>query len=78
MYKYSLIPRPEKRGEGWFQPFAHALNCGTVSDTIDILPYTHDAYVDTKRYTVRRFIIAAYGLQRNSLNCIHPAADLKL
>ena len=46
--------------------------------TIDILPYARDAHIDTKRYTVRRFIIAAYGMQRNSLDCTHPAADLKL
>ena len=46
--------------------------------TIDILPYTCDANIDTKRYTVRKFIIAAYGHVRDSLDCTHPAADLKL
>ena len=28
--------------------------------------------------TVRKFIIAAYGHARDSLDCTHPAADLKL
>ena len=46
--------------------------------TIDILPYTCDAIIDTKRYTVRKFIIAAYGHARASFDCTHPAADLKL
>ena len=31
-----------------------------------------------KRYTVRKFIIAAYGHARDSLDCTHPAANLKL
>ena len=41
--------------------------------TIGILPYICDANIDTKCYTDRRFIIAAYGMLGNS-----PAADLKL
>ena len=31
--------------------------------TIDILPYTRDARIDTKRNTVRRFMVAKYGMQ---------------
>ena len=46
--------------------------------TIDIVPYICDANIDTKRYIVRKFIIATYGHARDSLDCTHPAADLKL
>ena len=31
--------------------------------TIDILPYACDARIDTKRNTVRRFMVAKYGMQ---------------
>ena len=50
----------------WFQPFAHALNRSGIPlppHTIDILPYAHDARINTKRNTVRRFMIAKYGMQ---------------
>ena len=43
-----------------------------------VLLYACDAIIDTKRYTVHGFIIAAYGMQRNSLDCTHPTADLKV
>ena len=46
--------------------------------TIDILLYTCHANIDTKRYTVRRFITAAYGHARDSLDCTHPVTDLQL
>ena len=32
---------------------------------------------NTKHYPLRRFTIAAYGMQSYSLNCTHPVADLK-
>ena len=56
----------KKRRKGLVQPFAHALNRGGLPPpphTIDILPYAHDARIDTKRNTVRRFMIAKYGRQ---------------
>ena len=31
-----------------------------------------------KCHIVRRFITVAYGVQKNSLNCVHLLADLKL
>ena len=55
--------RPERRRK---QPFAHALNRGGIPPlphTVDILPYDRDAGIDTKRNTVRRFMIAKYGMQ---------------
>ena len=64
------LPRSQARRGGerdWFQRFQSFVH------TIDILPYAR-----YKCYTVRRYIIAAYGIQRNSLNCTHPAPDLKL
>ena len=54
----------------WFQPFAHALNRSRTPPpphTIDILPYACDAIIDTKHNTVRRFMIAAYGMQAHSI-----------
>ena len=35
--------------------------------TIDILPYARDARIDTKRNTVRRFMVAKYGTQETHL-----------
>ena len=64
----------------WFQLFAYALNRSGIlplPHTIDILSYNSDANVDTTCYTVRRFTVAAYGVQRNSLDCTHPAVNLK-
>ena len=53
--------------------------CGIRLRILQIYFHTlvHDAYIDTKRYTVSRFITAAYDMQRNSLDFTHPAADLK-
>ena len=49
----------------------HVLNrCGILwfLHTIDIHPYICDASFDTKRYTVHRFIMAAYyGVRRTHL-----------
>ena len=68
--RLASFPGPRRR-RVWFQPFAHALNRSGISPlphTIDILPYACDAYdVDAKCYNVHRFIIAAYGMQRNLL-----------
>ena len=63
------FPGPKRgRRRAWFQPFAHALNRGGIPPlphTIDILPYARDARIDTKRNTVRRFIIAKYGMRES-------------
>ena len=81
--RLSLVPSPKEEEEkDWFQLFARALNRGGIPPPlhiIDILLYTCDAnIINTKCYTVRKFIIAAYGHARDSLDCTHPAADLKL
>ena len=42
----------------------HTLNCGGISlrtGTLAILPYVRDTIFDIKRYTVRRFTLAAYS-----------------
>ena len=62
----SLIPRPEGGERAWFQPFVHVLNRGGIPPplhTIGILPYTHDARIDTKRNTVCRFMVTKYGME---------------
>ena len=68
------MPRPEKEEEEKGPGFSHSRMRLIAVE----LPCACDANIDTRRYTVRRFIIAAYDLQRNSLDCTHPAADLKL
>ena len=73
----SLVSRPEQEEEEKGPGFSRLLMC-LFHRLCILLPYTYDTNTDTRRYTVRRFIIAAYGLQRNSLNYTHPAADLKL
>ena len=63
-----------------FPLFVHALNHGGIPQpphTIDILLYARDAYIDMEHYNVCEFIIAAYGMQKNSLDCIHPAMNGK-
>ena len=49
--------------------------------TIDILLYTCDANIDTKHYTVSKFIIASIWHAKKlgcNLDCTHPVTDLKL
>ena len=61
------FPGPKRgRRRAWFQPFVHALSRGGIPlHTIDILPCARDARIDTKRNTVRRFIIAKYGMRES-------------
>ena len=68
-------PVPRAGGRAWFQLFTHVLNCRGIPrwpHTIDILSYSCDANTDTTHYTVHRFTIAAYVLERNSLVCTYP------
>ena len=62
----SLVPRhkdEEEKGPG----FSHCLNRHGIPwppHTVDILhPFVTHSF-DTKRYTVRRFIMLVYGVQR--------------
>ena len=74
-------PVPRAGGRAWFQPFTHVLNCRGIPrwpHTIDILLYSCDANTDTTHYTVHRFTIPAYVVERNSLYYTYPAVDLKL
>ena len=61
----SLIPRPEEeeKGPGFSRSCMHLIAVEFHHITIDILLYAHDARIDTKCNTVRRFMIARYGMQ---------------
>ena len=79
----SLVSKPEKEEEEekGLHDFSCLLMCLIVVEfhhLCILLPYAYDTNTDTRRYTVCRFIIAVYGMQRNSLDCAHPVADLKL
>ena len=78
----SLVPRPkeeEEKGPGFSRSHMRLIAVELPpSHTLDIPPYTCDANIDTKSYTVSRFITATNALARDSLDCTHPAADLKL
>ena len=76
---FSLAPRPgeeeEEKGPGFSCSRMRLLP--VEFHHFRILLYTCDTNIDTKRYTVHKFIIA-YGYARDSLDFTHPAADLKL
>ena len=75
------FPGLKRRRKAWFHPFAHVLNHGGIPPpphTIDILAYTRDTRIDTKRNTVHRFIIAAYGMQLTRLYSINRTAAFKV
>ena len=73
----SLVSKPEQEEEEKGPGFSHSHVCLIVVEFhrlhIYILPYAYDVNIDTRHYTVRRFIIAVYGIQRNY--CTHPAAE---
>ena len=65
MFIASLVPRPG---------FSHLrMRFIAVEFPSEYYGYTYarDAYIGTSG-----FIVAAYGMQRNSLDFIHPAADM--
>ena len=60
----SFVPIPEEEEEkGCGFRHLHMLLIAVPPHTIDILPYARDANIDTKCNTVRRFMIAMYGMQ---------------
>ena len=67
----SLVPRPEEQEKGsGFSCLCMrliAVEFHRLCITIDILLYTHDARIDTKRNIVRRFMLARYGMQETHL-----------
>ena len=59
------FPGPKRRRRKDLVSAICVLNCGGIPlplHTIDILPYARDANIDTKCYTVHRFM-AAYSMQ---------------
>ena len=63
MFASSLVPRPkeEEKGPGFSR--SHMRLIAVEFHLIDILPYAREANSNTKRNTVRRFMIAKYGMQ---------------
>ena len=66
-YVLASFPGPKRRRrKGLVSAVRACANRGGIPPsphTIDILPYARDARIDTKRNTVRRFMVAKYGTQ---------------
>ena len=59
-------PKRRRRRKGLVSAVCTCANRGGIPPpphTIDVLPYACDANIDTKRNTVRRFMVAKYGTQ---------------
>ena len=60
------LPGPKRRRKGLVSAVRACANRGGIPPpphTIDILPYARDARIETKRNTVRRLMVAKYGMQ---------------
>ena len=71
-----LHSQAQRGGEkDWFQPFAHALNCGEISTllhTIDILSYTYDA-----QYCYM-YMLHCLQIYYSSMQCIKNSIDYSI
>ena len=67
MYTVASFPGPKRRRrKGLVSAVCACANRSGIPplpQTVDILPYDCDTRIDTKRNTVRRFMIAKYGMQ---------------